>query len=364
LAVCGFSFALYRVLGARQEPPPKPPLNAPAESPYGRAVAGSGITEARTENIAIGAAVPGLVTEVVVKVGDVVGPGQPLFRIDDRALTADLNVRQAMLKAAEAQLDKLKHMPRPEEIGPSEFRVAEAEARVVEAQDRYRRAESLFAKNAVSEEQFIKAKQDNATADKVLKYFEAQHKLLLAGAWSEDLQIAEAAVVQERAQVEKIRTELERLEVRAPLTMDVVDFKVLQVNVRPGEFVGAPPSQALIVLGDIDNLHVRVDIDEHDIPRFDAAAPAIAKLRGDPGIEFELTFVRVEPYVIPKRSLTGDNTERVDTRVLQVIYALEKTDEPVYVGQQMDVFIQAKGRSTAPPATVPASATTPISAPP
>jgi HlyD family secretion protein len=44
---------------------------------------------------------------------------------------------------------------------------------------------------------------------------------------------------------------------------------------------------------------------------------------------------------VPKKSLTGDNTERVDTRVLQVIYALETKNRPIYVGQQMDVFVDA-----------------------
>ncbi len=64
-------------------------------------------------------------------------------------------------------------------------------------------------------------------------------------------------------------------------------------------------------------------------------------LRGDTRQEYPLTFVRVEPYVIPKKSLTGDNTERVDTRVLQVIYAIESGRDRVYVGQQVDVFIQS-----------------------
>ena len=69
---------------------------------------------------------------------------------------------------------------------------------------------------------------------------------------------------------------------------------------------------------------------------------AEASLRGDPSRKFPLRFVRVEPYVIPKKSLTGDNTERVDTRVLQVLYAIERTDHPVYVGQQLDVFIDGR----------------------
>jgi hypothetical protein len=91
-----------------------------------------------------------------------------------------------------------------------------------------------------------------------------------------------------------------------------------------------------------------VDIDEHDIPRFKAGAPARASLRGAPEQSYPLTFVRVEPYVIPKKSLTGDNTERVDTRVLQVIYALEVNGKPVYVGQQMDVFIDVGAKPAAP----------------
>lgn len=115
--------------------------------------------------------------------------------------------------------------------------------------------------------------------------------------------------------------DLDRLIVRA-----LVDGEVLQVNVRPGEFVGAPAANALIVLGDVTQLHVRVDIDEYDIPRFVAGAPAKATLKGHPSGFFPLRYVRIEPYVVPKKSLTGENTERVDTRMLQVIYAVDADD--------------------------------------
>ncbi len=98
----------------------------------------------------------------------------------------------------------------------------------------------------------------------------------------------------------------------------------------------------MIVLGDVQRLHVRVDIDENDLAMFRPNAPAIATLKGRSQVRFPLEFVKVEPYVIPKKSLTGDNSERVDTRVLQVLYALPG-DRPVqvYVGQQMDVYLQA-----------------------
>ena len=66
--------------------------------------------------------------------------------------------------------------------------------------------------------------------------------------------------------------------------------------------------------------------------------------RGNPDRKYALTFVRVEPYVIPKKSLTGGNTERVDTRVLQVIYAIDAPDVPLYVGQQLDVSLNTEGK--------------------
>jgi len=54
---------------------------------------------------------------------------------------------------------------------------------------------------------------------------------------------------------------------------------------------------------------------------------------------------------VPKRSLTGDSTERVDTRVLQVLYRFDRGDLPVYVGQQMDVFVEAPPIGTLPEGT-------------
>ena len=100
-------------------------------------------------------------------------------------------------------------------------------------------------------------------------------------------------------------------------------------------------AQALILLGQVDPLCVRVDVDENDAWRVKAGGSATAFLRGNRDIQTPLKFVRFEPYVIPKTSLTGDTTERVDTRVLQVIYSFERGDLPIYAGQQMDIYVEA-----------------------
>jgi hypothetical protein len=97
-----------------------------------------------------------------------------------------------------------------------------------------------------------------------------------------------------------------------------------------------------MILGDTRELHVRVDIDENDSWRFLPGAPAKGFIKGNSSLNTELRFVRVEPYIIPKRSLTGGTTERVDTRVLQVLYAFTPDGLDAYIGQQLDVFIEAK----------------------
>jgi multidrug resistance efflux pump len=335
-ALALFFFALLHVVRGQQTPPRLPPPVTPARTPFGDSVAGAGLVEAQTENISVGSHLPGVVTHVKVKVGDRVRKGDALFRLDDRALKAEWKMRKANLDSAQAQLDKLRQMPRPEEVPSSEAKVAEAQANVADMEDQRARAEVLYSKGAMGNEDRIHRRQAAAAARAQLARAVADDRLLKAGAWDADLKVSAAAVEQARAQLEQTETDLSRLEVTA-----LVDGTVLQVNVRPGEYVGAPPGQALVVLGHTDQLHVRVDIDEHDIPRFRPGAPARAMLRGDPGQEFALRFVRVEPYVIPKKSLTGDNTERVDTRVLQVIYAVEDTSKPLYVGQQLDVFVRA-----------------------
>jgi len=139
------------------------------------------------------------------------------------------------------------------------------------------------------------------------------------------------------AQVKSVETQIERSIVRAP-----IDGQVLQVKIHPGEYAPAGVTATpLILLGRLKPLNIRVDVDEHEAWRVSPDAKAIANVRGNADLKTPVTFVRFEPFVLPKKSLTGDSTERVDTRVLQVIYRVDNEALPLFVGQQMDVFIEA-----------------------
>lgn len=343
-AAAMLSFATFHVAKQQQNPmQPLRPIQTPARRAFDNTVAATGVAEAQTENIIIGSALDGIVKEVFVpssKVGARVSAGDPLFRVDDRHLRAQLAVADSKIAAAEAQLAKLEQQPRAEELPPAEARVRSAKAAADQAHDAFQRAERLHERNAVAEQDFIAKQLACEAAQHDLAEAEAELTLLKAGAWEPDKAIARAALVQSEAEAEQIRTEIERALVRAP-----VDGDVLQVNVRVGERVSAASAGALVVLGDVRTLHVRADIDENDIPRFRRDSPAVAYVRGDAQRKHPLRFKRVEPMVVAKKVLSGENTERRDTRVLQVIYAVEETDWPLYVGQQLDVFIEGAPHS-------------------
>jgi len=330
-------FEVINVIHARRTMPPTLPFVEPPSRPRGlRAIAGAGLVEARRENIPIGAPLAGVVVEVFVKRGDLVKKGDPLFRLDDRDLKAQLGVYMANLAAGEAQLERLLVAPQVGDIPTSEAAVEEARAHLNDAEVAYRRSTALFEREAEAAGDRDKYRYTYLANKATLARQEADLKRLKA-TWEMDKKVSAATVAQAQSQVEGMKIEIERLTVRA-----LVDGEVLQIHVRPGQLAALNWNEPLVVLGDIQKLHVRVNIDEQDLPYFSKSSRAVATLKGRPQVRFPLTYFDVEPYVIPKQSLTGATVERVDTRVLQVLYEFPEAPAlPLYIGQQMDVYIEA-----------------------
>ncbi len=336
LAVAGVLFAVWTAVQSAKPIPPAKPVAEPPRPSFSNKISGSGIIEASTRNIAIGTHVPGIVIRVFVKVGDKVKPGDPLFVLDDRKNQAELAVRNAAVTEAEARLNRLKQAPRPEELPIALARVKEAEATLEDLRQQLKIVEGVTDRRAVSIDDVNKRRFAVAIAESRLVRAQADLALLEAGAWKPDIEVARAEVTRAQSELQAAQVEIERLTVRAPM-----EGQVLQLNIRPGEFAQSGAlTEPLLLLGSLDRLHVRVDIDENDAWRFSPKAPAVAYLRGHAEYKTDLTFEYVETYVIPKRSLTGDSTERVDTRVLQVIYSFPRENLPVYPGQQVDVYIE------------------------
>jgi HlyD family secretion protein len=212
-------------------------------------VAGTGLIEASTENIAIGTPVSGIVDAIYVKWGDWVSTGEPLFKLDARDLSAQLQVANARVEEADANLAKTKNLLQV--------------------------AQGLTSGSSISAVELANRRFD--------------------------VGISDAALAVAKAQVDQIETDIERHIVRAP-----VSGRVLQINTHLGEFaqsgVVSPP---LMLFGDDNRVHIRVNVDENDSWRVQPTAAALAYVPGNPELKTPVRFERIERYVMPKRSLTG-----------------------------------------------------------
>lgn len=297
LALLGAIFGLVAVYWS-QKPVPTPPILFPAaQSPYSHSIAATGIIEASSQNISIGTPFNEIITKIYCKEGDIVNAGDKLFELDLRLFEAQRETALAGVKFAEADLEDKK----------KQFSF-------------YQRLKNT---KAVSEQTYQQA---------YYTYLEAETNLKVA-----------------QQKVYEIEVNIDRSIIRAP-----INGEILQVNLHLGEIAPIIPfisgqstwatakNGTLILMGAVNPLQVRIDIDEDDAWRFEKGSRATAFVRGNRNIHFPLTFFYTAPYIIPKSSFTGQTVERVDTRVLQVLYRFEKGNLPIYTGQILDIFIESK----------------------
>jgi multidrug efflux pump subunit AcrA (membrane-fusion protein) len=257
----------------------------PPISTYATTVAARGLVEAADDNVVVGIEIPGVIKEMYVKVWQEVKKGDKLLLIDDDDLRAQIEVQKRIVLERKVTFDKNK-----------------AELA---------RMESITDPRAIAAVDLDDKRHDVAFA-------------------REDLKVA-------IKQLKEMRVLLDKHTVYAPR-----DGRVIVFNPRVGEYVDNSSPDPQIMVG-TPGYQVRVDVDEVDAAKVRPDAAAIGYPKSLKKPVMKLTFSRIEPYCVPKVNLSGSSDERTDTRVLQVIYAIQPDpSNQIYVGQQIDVYIDAE----------------------
>jgi multidrug resistance efflux pump len=341
LPACGSVLIAALLVASSRRQPHADPLTPPPVSVYKDSIAATGIVEAAGRNYNLAPPIAGQVLRVFVKENQEVRKGDPLYRIDDSEQRTVVETAVANAEKARAQITVTES-----DIATQQANVESAAAAVESARSSYEDAAQIAERNGGLHQQGILSDRDYITSTKTrdalnAKWEQAKAQLALAKAQLSNaqarLQQDKSSLLASLATLDQQRVLLDKLEVRAPR-----DGRVLQVNTREGEYLSTTPSTTPILFGDTDALQVRADVDEINASRVSPGSPAMASLKGDSSRKFPLEFMRIDPYMLPKQNLTGSNSERVDVRVLQVIYQFKPPAFPVYVGQQVDVFIDAK----------------------
>jgi multidrug resistance efflux pump len=317
-------------------PAPPPEVATPhPQAPFKSYISGVGIVEASSDNISIGAPVNRIVEKVLVNVGQEIKKGEVLFTLENQDLQAEIAARKIEYEIAKAKLQKMEELPRREDVIAAEAALRSTQVELNQTQNQYEMVQSLQDSRALSQQEINRRRFSYEQAQARMQEAQANLNKVKAGTWKPDLAIAALQVEQAKTSVERVQAEIDRTIIRSP-----IDGKVLQINIHEGE---SPATiNKLMIVGNTDEIYLKVSINQFDAPYFRPEAQAVAFLRGNAHMEFALEFIRLVPYLVQKQDFTTDITDKNDTRVLQVIYRIKDTDHNVFVGQQMDVFIEAE----------------------
>jgi multidrug resistance efflux pump len=333
-AIAALGFGTMSVTTSAPKPQRREPQGGISAPDYRAFIAATGVVEPASEIVTVTPDIDGAVRSVFVKAGDRVLAGDPLFALDDGETLAEVKRAEARLARATAEIS----------LRRAEAKAAHARAEAVRLEAaRLRSSVERFRplrQEAISEEQFD---QMAAEAEAAAFSWRSAQEAARAGDATAEAAAQEAHVAE--AELAEARAAHQRTIMRAP-----VAGSVLRVDARAGEAARAGAvRQPSVSVGDIDSLHLRVEIDEANASDFSAEAPAEAALRGTAGGRIKLTLISADRMLKPRAGFRDASIEPVDSRVLEVRYAITAAPARLYAGQLLDVYIAREGAVTAAP---------------
>ncbi len=330
-----------------------PPVFNPAPDPYSQGIYANGIVESdqsNGENINIYPEVAGSITQILVSEGQAVARGTPLVAIDDTVQRAIVEQQKSQADAAQALLDELHAQPRKENLEVARAQVDMAQAALKSAQDQLDKQQRSYdiAPESVSRDALDNAINAQRVAKANADVVGRQYELTKAGAWVFDVRNQEKQAEALAKAYASSSALLAKYTLRA-----AVDGVVMSVAATAGSYVspqGAYDAYTqgfgpVVVMGTSNStLAVRCYIDEILIPRLPAADKLQAQMfiRGT-NTKVPLEFVRMQPYVSPKIELSNQRQEKVDLRVLPIIFRFHPPPgAQMYPGQLVDIYVAEK----------------------
>jgi len=329
------------------------PVFNPAPNPYQKGIYANGMIESYLpsgENINIYPEVAGVVTHILVSEGQKVSKDTPLLSMDDSVQKATTEQLKSQADAALAMLEELKHQPRKEvlEVAKAQMMSAQASFNSAQIQMEKQRKSSELDPQSVSKDTLDNAINAAKVAKANFEVAKKQYNLTKAGAWVYDIKNQEQQYNALYKSYTAATALLSKYTIKAKS-----DGVVLSIMAAVGSYMSPQgiygtytgDMNPVMVMGSLQNqLAVRCYIDEILVPKLPSTARMQAKMfiRGT-AVSIPLEFVRLQPYISPKIQLSNQRTERVDVRVLPIIFRFDKSDNiNVYPGQLVDVYVGEK----------------------
>jgi HlyD family secretion protein len=358
LVVIGLLGGVVAAYVSGRTPKPPPPVFRPAPDPFANGVYANGIVESyqgHGNNTNIYPVVAATVKKIFVAEGQSVSEGDPLIALDDSVQRATTEQLRAQAEAARATLAELKAQPRKETLAVALAQVELAKANVATSKSDLEKQQTSFHADprSVSRQALDNATNAMTAASANLDVATKQYELTKAGAWIYDIQNQEHQVEALTQAYLSAQALLDKFTIRAPRSGMVLQIQTPVGGYASPQGVYNPYTQAndpILVMAEAPGvLAVRCYVDEILIPRFPEPSRLIARMfvRGT-NVSVPLEFVRVQPYVTPKIELANQRAEKVDLRVLPVIFRFTPPQgTAIYPGQLVDVYLADQSTTAA-----------------
>lgn len=329
-----------------------------------KTIVAPGVVEPVSEEIEIGAEVPGKLEKVLVEEGEQVLKGQTIAVLENSDFQSKISEARAKIEIlkrqketaeaglvqAKAERTRIFNGARTEERIEAKRNVEQIEPEIVQAKNEFERRRKLYNSGDVSREDYERAKRNYETSLKQSKTLQAKFDVVNADARSDDLQKADAAIRYAETQIDEfdalireaeinVRTaeaNLDKTIVRSPIT-----GVVLRKRLKDGESVTPESEFGIVTVADVSALRVRVDLDETDVSKVREGQTAFVKADAYGNQKFSGKVVKIGQILGRKNFRTERPTEKVDTKILEVLIELD-ADQKLPLGLRVDAFISGE----------------------
>ncbi|MCB1820273.1 MAG: secretion protein HlyD [Candidatus Competibacteraceae bacterium] len=271
---------------------------------------------------------PGRLLRMAVDEGATVKAGDVVAELDAQPYRDALAAAEAEVQRAQAELDKLQHGNRPQEIKRAEESVRQAEAVFRKVDSEFRRQSELASTGAASQQILDAARAARDEAIAALASAQQALSLQQEGFRQEDIAAAQARLASAEAARAQAQTALDDTQLIAP-----ADAVVLSRVREPGSMVDS--HAAVYTLSLRNPVYVRAYVSEPELGRIASGTPV--SVRTDSSKKVYQGHIG---FISPRAEFTPKSVETTDLRT-DLVYRLRivVTDADSWLHQGMPVTV-------------------------
>jgi HlyD family secretion protein len=301
-------------------------------------ITATGVIEATEVDVA--AEIGGKIVQLPVEEGDRLKTGAVIATLDTSQLEAEKQRAEATLASARSLLQDLQAGARAQELERARARVNLARAKLNLDEANWRRTNDLFQQGVVSQNQLDAAVANRDVSREQHAVAVEELKLLEAGARPDRIEAAQADVKQAEAAVALTKVRLEKSVISSPL-----NGTVLVKDVEEGEVI--VPGIPIVTVADLDDMWVKIYIDELDIGKIRLGQEAVVRVDAFPSRYFSghVTYISEEAEFTPKNIQTREDRVKL---VIAVKIGIDNAGGLLKPGMYADIELKALSPPSGP----------------